>query len=105
MLGTGSIFKELSSLPMLLLHMFTFVNIFYAKFISHFALMYGKIASDASASATFTVKGEASVQYNSDTVTFATFGFPGLYYPGLLTVGPSLVLEGYSKVKILKSYL
>ncbi|KDR74915.1 hypothetical protein GALMADRAFT_141231 [Galerina marginata CBS 339.88] len=56
---------------------------------------YVHFSSDASTSATFTVKGEASVQYNSDTVTFATFGFPGLYYPGLLTVGPSLVLEGY----------
>ncbi|KAF8908652.1 hypothetical protein CPB84DRAFT_1843537 [Gymnopilus junonius] len=56
---------------------------------------YVHFSSDASASATFTVKGEASVQYNSNTVTFATFGFPGLYYPGLLTVGPSLVLDGY----------
>lgn len=37
--------------------------------------------------------------YNSDTVTFASFGFPGLYYPGLLTVGPSLVLEGYSELE------
>ncbi|PPQ76922.1 hypothetical protein CVT26_001383 [Gymnopilus dilepis] len=56
---------------------------------------YVHFSSDASASATFTIKGEASVQYNSDTVTFATFGFPGLYYPGLLTVGPTLVLDGY----------
>ncbi|KAF5312214.1 hypothetical protein D9619_003681 [Psilocybe cf. subviscida] len=56
---------------------------------------YVHFSSDASASATFTVQGEALVQYNSDRVTFASFGFPGLYYPGLLTVGPSLVLEGY----------
>lgn len=49
------------------------------------------------------MKGEAQVQYNSDTVRFATFGFPGLYYPGLLTVGPSLALEGYSECGFLHS--
>lgn len=76
----------------------------YVHFCEHFVylglcrgLIHRIIASDASASVTFTLQGEASVQYNSDVVTFATFGFPGLYYPGLLTVGPSLVLEGYSK--------
>ncbi|PPR00468.1 hypothetical protein CVT24_004529 [Panaeolus cyanescens] len=56
---------------------------------------YVHFSSDASASAQLTLKGEASVTYNSQTVRFASFGFPGLYYPGLLTVGPSLVLEGY----------
>ncbi|KAF7378493.1 hypothetical protein MSAN_00276700 [Mycena sanguinolenta] len=47
------------------------------------------------AAATFTMTGTASVTWNSDTVQFASFGFPGLYYPGLLTIGPSLVLNGY----------
>jgi hypothetical protein len=56
---------------------------------------YVHFSSDASASATFTLKGTAAVTYNSDRIQFASFGFPGLYYPGLLTIGPSLVLEGY----------
>ncbi|KAJ6534397.1 hypothetical protein B0H19DRAFT_442211 [Mycena capillaripes] len=47
------------------------------------------------AAATFTMAGTAKVTWNSDTVEFARFGFPGLYYPGLLTIGPSLVLNGY----------
>ncbi|KAJ7222199.1 hypothetical protein GGX14DRAFT_301962, partial [Mycena pura] len=47
------------------------------------------------AAATFTLTGTASVTWNSDTIQFASFGFPGLYYPGLLTIGPSLVLNGY----------
>ncbi|KAJ6477836.1 hypothetical protein C8R47DRAFT_1020145 [Mycena vitilis] len=47
------------------------------------------------AAATFTMTGTASVTWNSDTIQFASFGFPGLYYPGLLTIGPSLVLNGY----------
>ena len=57
---------------------------------------YIHFSSDASASATFTIKGTTAVTSNSDTVTFTSFGFPGLYYPGLLTIGPSLVLEGYT---------
>ncbi|KAF9480725.1 hypothetical protein BDN70DRAFT_992516 [Pholiota conissans] len=52
-------------------------------------------SSNADARADFTVKGTASVTYDSSMVQLASFGFPGLYYPGILTIGPSLVLEGY----------
>ncbi|KAF9480694.1 hypothetical protein BDN70DRAFT_992496 [Pholiota conissans] len=52
-------------------------------------------SSDADARADFTVEGTASVSYDSSMVQLASFGFPGLYYPGILTIGPSLVLEGY----------
>ncbi|KAJ7717903.1 hypothetical protein B0H14DRAFT_3170880 [Mycena olivaceomarginata] len=33
----------------------------------------------------FTLEGEAVAQYDSSNIQFASFGFPGLYYPGLLT--------------------
>ncbi|KAK7039901.1 hypothetical protein R3P38DRAFT_2902374 [Favolaschia claudopus] len=56
---------------------------------------YLYFSADAHAHGQFTMKGEASVQYDSSSIQFASFGFPGLYYPGLLTVGPSLVLSGY----------
>ncbi|KZS89652.1 hypothetical protein SISNIDRAFT_489074 [Sistotremastrum niveocremeum HHB9708] len=52
-------------------------------------------SSDANAQATFTILGQASVSYDSSVVQLASFGFPGLYYPGILTIGPSLVLEGW----------
>ncbi|KAF5346427.1 hypothetical protein D9758_012782 [Tetrapyrgos nigripes] len=51
--------------------------------------------SGGNAATTFTMTGTASVTYNSDTVELAKFGFPGLYYPGLLTIGPSLAINGY----------
>lgn len=50
---------------------------------------------DVLAGADFTIRGVATVQYDSERVTFATFGFPGLNIPGIITVGPSLVLEGF----------
>ncbi|KAJ7677758.1 glycosyl hydrolases family 18-domain-containing protein, partial [Mycena polygramma] len=56
---------------------------------------YLYVKADASASATLTVEGMAKVSYDSSIVTFAQFGFPGLYYPGLLTIGPSLEINGY----------
>ncbi|KZV96693.1 hypothetical protein EXIGLDRAFT_407819 [Exidia glandulosa HHB12029] len=56
---------------------------------------YLYIKADASASATLTVDGMAKVSYDSSTVQFAKFGFPGLYYPGLLTIGPSLEINGF----------
>ncbi|KAJ7488142.1 hypothetical protein FB451DRAFT_1226548 [Mycena latifolia] len=56
---------------------------------------YVYFSADAKAHGQFTLKGEASVQYDSSSIQFASFGFPGLYYPGLLTIGPSLVLSGY----------
>ncbi|KAJ7064104.1 hypothetical protein C8F01DRAFT_1229630 [Mycena amicta] len=56
---------------------------------------YVYFSADASAHAQFTLKGEASLRYDSSMIQFAKFGFPGLYYPGLLTIGPSLVLQGY----------
>ncbi|KAJ7155586.1 hypothetical protein C8R46DRAFT_1196404 [Mycena filopes] len=49
---------------------------------------YLYFSADAKAHGLFTMQGEATVQ-------FASFGFPGLYYPGLLTVGPTLTLNGY----------
>jgi len=36
----------------------------------------------------------AEAHYTSGRKELATFGFPGLYYPGLLTIGPSLHLYG-----------
>ncbi|KAH9919518.1 uncharacterized protein B0H18DRAFT_1122441 [Fomitopsis serialis] len=46
----------------------------------------------ASASATFTIQGLAKAEWNSGQYELISFGFPGLYYPGLLTLGPSLHL-------------
>ncbi|KAG6834187.1 hypothetical protein H0H93_011322, partial [Arthromyces matolae] len=48
----------------------------------------------AGAQAKFTVNGLAEAHFDSTRSELATFGFPGLYYPGLLTVGPSLRLYG-----------
>ncbi|KAJ7114949.1 hypothetical protein C8R44DRAFT_984268 [Mycena epipterygia] len=56
---------------------------------------YLYFSADAKAHGQFTLKGEATVQYDSSSIQFASFGFPGLYYPGLLTIGPSLTLNGY----------
>ncbi|KAJ7155607.1 glycosyl hydrolases family 18-domain-containing protein [Mycena filopes] len=56
---------------------------------------YLYFSADAKAHGLFTMKGEATVQYDSSNIQFASFGFPGLYYPGLLTVGPTLTLNGY----------
>ncbi|KAJ6608966.1 hypothetical protein B0H10DRAFT_2066126 [Mycena sp. CBHHK59/15] len=56
---------------------------------------YLYFSADAKAHGQFTMRGEATVQYDSSSIQFASFGFPGLYYPGLLTVGPTLVLSGY----------
>ncbi|KAJ7864427.1 hypothetical protein B0H14DRAFT_3443479 [Mycena olivaceomarginata] len=56
---------------------------------------YLYFSADAKAHGQFTLKGEAVVQYDSSNIQFASFGFPGLYYPGLLTVGPTLALNGY----------
>ncbi|KAJ7257772.1 hypothetical protein C8J57DRAFT_1516652 [Mycena rebaudengoi] len=51
-------------------------------------------AAGAGASATLTVEGAAEAHFSSDKTELASFGFPGLYYPGLLTLGPSLHLYG-----------
>uniref|UniRef100_A0A8H7Y0R9 Uncharacterized protein n=1 Tax=Psilocybe cubensis TaxID=181762 RepID=A0A8H7Y0R9_PSICU len=48
----------------------------------------------AGAQASFTITGLAEAHYGSGRRELATFGFPGLYYPGLLTLGPSLHLYG-----------
>ncbi|EJD48767.1 hypothetical protein AURDEDRAFT_122709 [Auricularia subglabra TFB-10046 SS5] len=50
---------------------------------------------DATAGATFTLAGTATVEYDSARVSFGTYGFPGLSVPGIIAVGPSLALEGY----------
>ncbi|KAF7354409.1 hypothetical protein MVEN_01129900 [Mycena venus] len=47
---------------------------------------YVYFSADANAQAQFTLSGEASLQYDSSMIQFASFGFPGLYYPGLLTI-------------------
>ncbi|KAJ7021249.1 hypothetical protein C8F04DRAFT_973044 [Mycena alexandri] len=44
--------------------------------------------------AAFTITGIASASWNSGRYELVNFGFPGLYYPGLLTLGPSLHLYG-----------
>lgn len=46
------------------------------------------------AQASFTIKGLAEAHFDSSRSELASFGFPGLYYPGLLTLGPSLHLYG-----------
>ncbi|KZT36396.1 hypothetical protein SISSUDRAFT_1120964 [Sistotremastrum suecicum HHB10207 ss-3] len=56
---------------------------------------YVYFAADALAQATFTIQGQASLRYDSTKVKLLTVGFPGLSYPGLITVGPSLVVSGY----------
>ncbi|KAF5329772.1 hypothetical protein D9619_009132 [Psilocybe cf. subviscida] len=50
--------------------------------------------SEASASATFTIEALAGIDFSSDRSELISFGFPGLYYPGLLTLGPSLHIYG-----------
>ncbi|KAH7101754.1 hypothetical protein BKA62DRAFT_164821 [Auriculariales sp. MPI-PUGE-AT-0066] len=45
--------------------------------------------------ATFTLAGKASVEWNSDRMTLLNVGFPGLTVPGIITVGPSLKVQGY----------
>lgn len=50
---------------------------------------------DAVAGGDFTIKGVATVNYDSKRVPLGTFAFPGLSVPGVVAVGPALVLEGY----------
>ncbi|KAJ7762137.1 hypothetical protein B0H16DRAFT_1455758 [Mycena metata] len=52
---------------------------------------YGKLKPHKAA---FTITGIASASWNSGRYELVNFGFPGLYYPGLLTLGPSLHLYG-----------
>jgi hypothetical protein len=51
---------------------------------------YVYFSTDAAAQATFTITGLASASFDSDQLEIFSAGFPGLYYPGLLTLGPSL---------------
>ncbi|KAJ6460467.1 hypothetical protein C8R47DRAFT_994030, partial [Mycena vitilis] len=44
--------------------------------------------------AAFTITGIAAASWDSGRYELVNFGFPGLYYPGLLTLGPSLHLYG-----------
>ncbi|EPS92980.1 hypothetical protein FOMPIDRAFT_1056393 [Fomitopsis schrenkii] len=53
---------------------------------------YVYVNAGASASATFTMTGLAKAEWSSEAYDLISFGFPGLYYPGLLTLGPSLHL-------------
>lgn len=53
---------------------------------------YVYVNAGASASATFTMTGLAKAEWSSGAYELISFGFPGLYYPGLLTLGPSLHL-------------
>ncbi|KAH9829398.1 uncharacterized protein C8Q71DRAFT_863325 [Rhodofomes roseus] len=55
---------------------------------------YIHVNAGASASAMFTMTGLAKAEWSSDQYELISFGFPGLYYPGLLTLGPSLHLYG-----------
>lgn len=55
---------------------------------------YVYLQAGASAQATFTVTGLASANFDSEKAELISFGFPGLSYPGLLTLGPSLHLYG-----------
>ncbi|KAK7014298.1 chitin-binding type-1 domain-containing protein [Favolaschia claudopus] len=53
---------------------------------------YVYLKADASARATFTITGLAEAEFGTGRSEIISFGFPGLYYPGLLTIGPSLHL-------------
>lgn len=55
---------------------------------------YVYVKTSATAQATFSITGMAGVDFDSEKVTISTIGFPGLHYPGLLTLGPSLVIYG-----------
>ncbi|KAJ7264087.1 hypothetical protein B0H12DRAFT_1102814 [Mycena haematopus] len=55
---------------------------------------YVYFKAGAGAEAAFTITGIASASWNSGRYELVNFGFPGLYYPGLLTLGPSLHLYG-----------
>ncbi|KAJ6518951.1 hypothetical protein C8R45DRAFT_1116819 [Mycena sanguinolenta] len=61
---------------------------------------YVFVSATPTVKALFALTGGGSVAYTSEKVTFATFGFPGLSVPGLITVGPSLVLQGYISGKL-----
>ena len=49
--------------------------------------------------------GAAGVSYDSSMVEIASLGLPGLTYPGLLVLGPSLALNGYSEASFLSAVL
>ncbi|KAJ7779316.1 hypothetical protein DFH07DRAFT_794677 [Mycena maculata] len=55
---------------------------------------YVYFKAGAGAEAAFTITGIASASWTSGRYELVNFGFPGLYYPGLLTLGPSLHLYG-----------
>ncbi|KAJ7614509.1 hypothetical protein FB45DRAFT_842418 [Roridomyces roridus] len=55
---------------------------------------YVYFKAGAGAEAAFTITGVASASWDSGRYELMNFGFPGLYYPGLLTLGPSLHLYG-----------
>ncbi|KAF9559713.1 hypothetical protein CPC08DRAFT_505392 [Agrocybe pediades] len=55
---------------------------------------YVYVKAGAGAQATFSIVGLAEAQFDSERLELVSFGFPGLYYPGLLTIGPSLHLYG-----------
>ncbi|KAJ7636719.1 hypothetical protein FB45DRAFT_1056018 [Roridomyces roridus] len=55
---------------------------------------YVYFKAGAGAEAAFTITGVASASWDSGRYELINFGFPGLYYPGLLTLGPSLHLYG-----------
>ena len=55
---------------------------------------YVYVKAGAGAQATFSIVGLAEAEFNSERLELVSFGFPGLYYPGLLTIGPSLHLYG-----------
>jgi hypothetical protein len=51
---------------------------------------YVYFSTGAAAQATFTITGLAAASFDSNQLEIFSAGFPGLYYPGLLTLGPSL---------------
>ncbi|EIW85796.1 hypothetical protein CONPUDRAFT_142199 [Coniophora puteana RWD-64-598 SS2] len=56
---------------------------------------YLYFTSNAHADAGILIKGEAKASYKSQRLQVANLGFPGLYYPGLITIGPALNIEAY----------
>lgn len=51
---------------------------YFFSIIAHRVLTKSYVASDASASAVFTIDGKASVSYDSSMIQLASFGFPGM---------------------------
>ncbi|EIW77830.1 hypothetical protein CONPUDRAFT_145980 [Coniophora puteana RWD-64-598 SS2] len=51
--------------------------------------------SNAQAHIDLSITGRAKASYETNRLQLGNFGFPGLYVPGIITLGPSLNVEAY----------